>query len=318
MNSGVKVVSLLPAATEIVGALGMMDALVGVSHECEYPPAAREKPRVTRCEIYGAGLSSGEVDRRVRETLAAGGSLYTLDEALLRRLRPDVILTQRLCDVCAVGYGSVAELAGKLPGPPRVVNLEPSTLEDVFEDILRVAEALRASEQGEALVRALRDRVEGVRSPASRAARRPRCFLMEWIDPPFCAGHWNPELVELAGGLEVLGRAGEPSRTVSWEEVRAAQPEVLVLACCGYSVERTLQDLPILRSYPGWDDLPAVRNGQVYAVDATAYFSCPGPRVVDSLEILAGILHPELFADRFLDRGAIRMGGMSPPNACPA
>jgi iron complex transport system substrate-binding protein len=302
-----RVVSLLPAATEIAGALGLMDCLVGVSHECDYPPAANEKPRVTHSEIHEAGLPSGEVDRWVRETLAARGSLYTMDEPLLRQLKPDVILTQRLCDVCAVGYGSVAALAATLPGPPCVVNLEPSCLADIIGDIRRVAMALEAPEQGAAVVRSLEARVEAVRSRASRAERRPRCFLMEWIDPPFCSGHWGPELVEIAGGVDPLGRKGADSTRILWESVLAAQPEVLVLACCGYRVERTLQDLPILDRSPGWETLPAVRSGRVYAVDGNAYFSRPGPRVLDSLEILAELLHPKLFAGRFSDRGVRRV-----------
>lgn len=305
-----RIVSLLPAATEIVGALGLIDSLVGVSHECDYPPAANEKPRVTRCALHEAGLSSAEVDRWVRETLAATGSLYTMDEPLLRRLEPDLILTQRLCDVCAVGYGSVAALAVTLPGPPRVVNLEPSCLADIFDDIRRVAAALGVLKRAEAVVASLARRVEAVRSRAAQAARRPRCFLMEWIDPPFCSGHWGPELVELAGGVDPLGRKGKDSMRIRWENVLEAEPEVLVLACCGYTVQRTLQDLAILQRSPGWASLPAVRGGQVYAVNGSAYFSRPGPRVVDSLEVLAEILHPELFAGCFPDRGVRQLRGI--------
>src|SRR5262245_44084176 len=199
-----RAVSLLPAATEIVGALGLMEQLVGVSHECDYPPEAVGKPRVTHCAIQEAGLPSAEVDRWVRETLATTGTLYTMDEPLLRRLQPDVILTQRLCDVCAVGYGSVRALAATLPGPPQVVNLEPSCLADIFADIRCVAAALDAVEAGEAVVSGLSERIEAVRLRAARANRRPRCFLMEWIDPPFCSGHWGPELVEIAGGVDPL------------------------------------------------------------------------------------------------------------------
>jgi iron complex transport system substrate-binding protein len=302
-----RVVSLVPAATEIVAALGMTDRLVGVSHECDFPSEVNQKPRVTRCQIHEAGLPSAEVDRWVRETLAATGTLYTMDEPLLRSLQPDVMLTQRLSDVCAVGYGSVTALAATLPEPPRVVNLEPSCLADIFGDIHRVAAALEAPERGESVVAALMQRVEAVRKRTAQAGRRPRCFLMEWIDPPFCGGHWGPELVEIAGGEDPLGRPGEDSTRILWERVREAEPEVLVLACCGYPVERTLQDLPILQRYPGWAELPAVRNGQVYIANGSAYFSRPGPRVVDSLEILAEILHPELFAGRFPDRGVLRV-----------
>src|SRR5215210_2793826 len=214
-----RAVSLLPAATEIVGALGLMDRLVGVSHECDFPPLANEKARVTHCAIHEAGLPSDEVDRWVRETLATTGTLYTMDEPLLRRLQPDVILTQRLCDVCAVGYGTVKALAASLPSRPLVVNLEPSSLGDIFGDIRRVAAALQIPECGEAVASGLMERVEAVRTRASEAERRPRCFLMEWIDPPFCAGHWGPELVEIAGGVEPLGRKGKDSTRVLWESI---------------------------------------------------------------------------------------------------
>jgi iron complex transport system substrate-binding protein len=302
-----RVVSLLPAATEIVGALGLMDQLVGVSHECDYPAGANRKPRVTQCPIHEAGLPSREVDDWVRETLARTGTLYTMDEPLLRSLRPDVILTQRLCDVCAVGYGSVLALAATLPGPPRVVNLEPSSLADIFANIRLVAETLGVPHRWEAVVAALGERVEAVRVPAAGSGRRPRCFLMEWIDPPFCSGHWGPELVELAGGFDPLGHKGQDSTRVRWESVLDARPDVVVIACCGYRTGRACQDLPILRGYPGWQDLPAVRQGRVYVVDGSDYFSRPGPRVVDSLEILAELLHPELFTGRFPDRGVVQV-----------
>ena len=301
-----RVVSLLPAATEIVGALGLLDDLVGVSHECDYPPEVSARPRVTHCPIHQLGLPSAEVDRWVREALASHGTLYTLDEALLRRLRPDVIVTQRLCDVCAVAYGSVARFAATLPGPPQVVNLEPSSLADILANVRHVARVLGVPGRGDEVVQALEERVEAVRVRAATAARRPRCFLMEWIDPPYCCGHWGPELVELAGGVEPLGRKGQDSTPIPWEAVAAAQPEVIVLACCGYPAERALRDVPLLPRYPGWNTLPAVRQGQVYAVNGSAYFSRPGPRIVDSLEILAEILHPELLAGCFPDRGAVR------------
>lgn len=292
-----RIVSLLPAATEIVSALGLMDSLVGVSHECDYPPEANGKPHVTVCSIHQANLSSEEIDRRVRETLAATGTLYHLDEQLLHRLRPDLILTQKLCDVCAVGYGSVAKLAATLPGPPRLVNLEPICLNDVFDNINAVAVAAGVGEKGQRVVAQLQERVDVVRERTQAVSHRPRCFLMEWAEPLFCAGHWNPELVELAGGTEVIGRKGERSTSVEWLDVLRAKPEVIVLALCGFNVERTLQDLPLLQRLPGWNELPAVRTKRVYAVDANAYFSRPGPRLVDSLELLAGLLHPTLFPE---------------------
>lgn len=304
-----RVISLLPSATEIVGVLDLMDQLVGVSHECDFPAEANHRPRVTRCPLHGSGLPSGEIDRRVSETLHAEGTLYTLDEELVRKLRPDLVLTQKLCDVCAVGYGSVARFAETLPDPPRIINLEPQTLKDIYADIIRVADALGAPERGVEVVENLRERVRRVRERAAEAIFRPRTVLLEWIDPPFCGGHWNPELVELAGGEEMIGRPGEPSRRLEWEEVLRARPQVLVLACCGYESGRTLQDLPLLTGRPGYEDLPAVKAGRVYAVDGNAYFARPGPRIVDSLEILAEILHPELFEGWFPNRGIVRVDG---------
>ncbi len=296
-----RIVSLLPAATEIVGALGLLDSLVGVSHECDFPDEANSKPRVTHCALHEEqqrrDVPSAEVDRWVRETLASTGTLYTLDEPLLRALRPDLILTQKLCDVCAVGYGSVAKMAAQLSGPPRVVNLEPSCLSDVFANIALVAQVAGVPQRGEDVVRRLRARVRDVHERIAKTTHRPKCYLMEWVDPPYCAGHWNPELVQIAGGEEIFGRFGARSTPVAWDEVRRARPEVLVLALCGWSVERAVREEPLLQLYEGWHDLPAVQNGQVFAVDGSAWFSRPGPRLIESLELLAGLLHPELFPD---------------------
>jgi iron complex transport system substrate-binding protein len=288
----VRVVSLLPAATEIVAALGCVDRLVGVSHECDWPAAVHALPRVTRCEIHGGGLPSAAADRWVAETLAATGTLYRLDEARVRALRPDVILTQRLCDVCAVAYPTVKAFAATLPGPPVVVNLEPGTLADVLGDIGRVAAALGVEARAAGVVAALEARIAAVVARVT-GKRRPRCLLLEWVDPPYRTGHWGPEVVGLAGGTEPLGRRGEPSARIAWDDVVAAAPEVLVVACCGYDVERALRDVPLLQARPGWAALPAVRAGAVWVVDGSAYFSRPGPRLVDSIELLAGILHPD-------------------------
>ncbi len=287
----VRTVSMLPAATEIVGALGLLEQLVGVSHECDFPPEVNAKPRVTRCEIHGAGLPSGEIDRWVSERLRAGASLYSIDEPLLRELAPDLILTQKLCDVCAPAYGSVAALAAALPTRPRVLNLEPRSLADIFANIRSVAAAMGHPDRPEAVVAGLETRVAEV---ARRVAGlpRPAVFVMEWADPIFNAGHWTPELVRLAGGTPVLAAGGQDSVRVPWEELRAADPEVLVVACCGHTAERTRQDLPRLERLPGWRDLRAVRGRQVFLADGSAYFSRPGPRVVDTLEILAAVIHP--------------------------
>jgi iron complex transport system substrate-binding protein len=301
----VRIVSLLPAATEIVAALGRLDDLVGVSHECDYPEAVTEKPRVTACQIQ-AGAASGEIDRWVGERLARGEELFTLDEPLLRELRPELILTQRLCDVCAPAYGSVAALAQGLPGPPRVVNLEPSSLEDIFANIATVAAVIGATVAGQALLQSLHDRVEFVRQAASAAAHAPRVAVLEWLDPPFASGHWTPELVALAGGTEMLGKAREDSARKSWDEVARCQLELLIIACCGQTAARAGRDWEVVRGLPQVQSIPAVRAGNVWIADGNAYFSRPGPRVVDALEIVAEILHPEIFAGMFPDRGVVR------------
>jgi iron complex transport system substrate-binding protein len=297
-----RIVSLLPAATEIAAALGLMDQIVGVSHECDFPKEANQRPRVTHCPVHNGGLTSREVDEWVRGALREEGTIYVIDEPLLRELRPDVILTQKLCDVCAVGYGTVAKLAQTLPGPPQVVNLEPSSLSDIFDDIRRVAEVCNVPDTADKIITQLLNRVEVVRRRADTIVHRPRCFLMEWIDPPFCSGHWGPELVEFAGGYDPLGRKRQPSAQIEWQEVVHAQPEIIVLALCGYDIDRTRRDYEILRRFPEFDSLPAARRDQIYLVNASAYFARPGPRIVDSLEILAGILHQEEFPD-FASRG---------------
>jgi len=297
-----RIVSLLPAATEIAATLGLMDQVIGVSHECDFPAEANRRPRVTRCPVHNAGLTSREMDEWVRRALRENGTIYSIDEPLLRSLRPDVILTQKLCDVCAVGYDTVARLAETLSGPPQVVNLEPSSLSDIFGDIQRVAKVCDVSDRANEVITQLSDRIEAVRSRANRIAHRPRCFLMEWVDPPFCSGHWGPELVEIAGGYDPLGRKQQPSVQIEWQQVLDARPEFIVLALCGYGINRARSDYEILRRFPDFDSLPAGRQGQIYLVDASAYFARPGPRIVDSAEILAGILHPEEFPE-FVSRG---------------
>jgi iron complex transport system substrate-binding protein len=252
---------------------------------------------VTKWPVHNAGFASKEIDEWVRRALRENGTIYTIDEPLLRELRPSVILTQKLCDVCAVGYGTVARLAESLPGPPRVVNLEPSSLSDIFDNIRRIARACDVAERAEELVVKLSARVEVVRKRAAHTAHRPRCFLMEWVDPPFCSGHWGPELVEIAGGHDPLGRKHQPSAQIDWQDVLDARPEIIVLALCGYDVDLSQRDYGLLRQFPGFDSLPAARTGEIYLVNASAYFARPGPRVIDSIEILAGILHPKDFPE---------------------
>lgn len=288
-----RIVSLLPSATEIVCALGLEEQLVGVTHECDYPPPVRALPKVTRT-LIPVDAESAEIDRLVVERMRTAQALYTLDMAMLEELRPDLIVTQALCGVCAVADREVRAAACMLPGQPSVVNLEPTSLAEVLSCIGHVAAAAGVADRGRAVVAKLQRRVDAVEARSARLDVQPRTMLLEWIDPPYTCGHWSPELVRLAGGVEGLGREGQPSRRARWDEIVAWQPEVLAIACCGFDVERTMRDLPILTAQPGWSALPCVRDDHVYVVDGSAYFSRPGPRLVDSLEILAHALHPEV------------------------
>ncbi len=286
-----RIVSLLPSATEIICELGLIDQLVGVTHECDFPAGVCDLPKVTQT-LIPTDATSAEIDGLVREQLATEKALYTLDMPVLERLRPDLIVTQRLCDVCAVAESEVSQAACNLPGKPQVVNLEPITLSQVFESMRTVGKAAGAVEQAGVAIQQLEERVNAVVERAKRLARPPRVVLLEWIDPPFSSGHWSPELVRLAGGREMIGNEGEPSRRVEWEEIIDADPEVMLIACYGFDKERIRQDLPILQGYNGYDDLSCVQSGKVFITDGNAYFSRPGPRLVDSLEIIAHMIDP--------------------------
>jgi iron complex transport system substrate-binding protein len=291
----IRAVSMLPAATEIVAALGLLDQLVAVSHECDFPQEVNRLPRVTHCEIHGQDLSSADIDLWVAGQLQTRGTLYTIDETKLRELAPDLILTQRLCDVCAPAYGSVAALADTLPSRPRVLNLEPRCLADILEDIRAVAQAMGRPENATELCRDLQSRIDAVTSRV-RGLNRPSAFIMEWTDPIYNSGHWNPELIRLAGGAAVLSPEGQHSVRINWDDLRAADPELLIIACCGQSIARTELDFPLLRALPGWTSLNAVRVQGTFVFDGSAYFSRPGPRIVDTLEIMAKLLHPEAYS----------------------
>lgn len=289
-----RIVSLLPSATEIVCALGLEDRLVGVTHECDYPTAVRSLPRVTRT-LIPTEATSREIDTLVRDRMNAQSALYTLDMDALTALAPDLIVTQALCDVCAVAEEEVRSAACMLPSGPRVLNLEPETLDDVLECVRRVAEAAGQPARAVPVIAALRARVDAVVRAVSRATSRPRVALLEWLDPPFSTGHWNPELVRLAGGEDGLGRPGQKSVTLGWRQVLDWQPEVVLISCCGFTAERALREAAMLRDVEGWGELPAVRSGRVFVTDGASYFSRPGPRLVDSLELLAHVLHPALY-----------------------
>jgi len=289
-----RICSLFPAATEIVFALGFGDALVGVSHECNYPAAASRLPSVTKSNIPD-GLTSAEIDGVVSAKLKDGGSLYGLDAALLERLSPDVILTQQLCEVCALSGDEVRQCLSALACRPQLISLAADSLAGILDDIRTVATALGRRDRGERLVGSLQARIDAIARRTASVAYRPRVFCMEWVDPPYCGGHWMKELVEIAGGHDALAVAQRPSYRVAWQDVLDFAPEIIVLTCCGLDVERAARESRILAGFAGAHALPAIRNDQVFAADCSAYFARPGPRIVDSLEILAHIIHTQLF-----------------------
>ena len=280
--------SLVPSATEMLFALGLGDDVIAVTHECDYPDAVRSLPRVTR-DVLGPGLSAREIDAAVRKRVLHGDSIYELDAELLHDLRPDLIVTQRLCPVCAVSYDEVRALAEEIESRPRVIALDPRTVGEVLGDARTIAQATGCKDEAVALVRSAAARIDRVRL-AVRGARRPRVVALEWLDPPFVAGHWTPQLIDYAGGEDVLGLPGERSEECSWEQIAASEPDIAVVMPCGYDAEIAHREAEMHR-----DELAGLGAGQVVAVDAAAYFSRPGPRIIDGLELLASIIHPELF-----------------------
>jgi iron complex transport system substrate-binding protein len=283
-----RIVSLVPSATELLFALGLGDDVIAVTHECDYPEAARSLPRVTR-DVLEPGLSAREIDAAVRERVLHGDSIYELDGELLRDLRPDLIVTQALCSVCAVSYADVASLAREIESHPRVIALDPHTVGEVLGDARTIAQITGRRDAAADLVREAANRIDRVRL-AVRDAPRPRVVALEWLDPPFAAGHWTPQLIDYAGGEDVLGLPGERSEERTWAEVGASQPDVVIVMPCGYGAEIAHREAEMHR-----DELAGLGSGEVVAVDAASYFSRPGPRIIDGLELLAGIIHPELF-----------------------
>ena len=290
-----RIVSLLPAATEICFALGLGDDVVGVSPECDFPSEVRAKTVVSRALLEYEGKTSGVTSRMVGERLESGGALYQVDESALRSSGPDLILTQGLCDVCAPTLGDVEDIARSLPRTPAIESFDPHRLDDVLENVLRVGRACGIEERAAEVIAALQERIDRVAERASTAVARPKTVCLEWLDPLFLGGHWIPEMVGLAGGVDILGLTGEKSRRSEPDEVVRASPAVAVLMPCGFDLDRTRTEAPVVTGMPWWTDLPASRAGRVWIVDGSSYFNRPGPRLVDGLEILAHILQPELF-----------------------
>ena len=295
MKTSQQIVSFLPSATEIACALGLTDQLVGITHECDYPVEIEGKPVVVRSALPIETMNQREIDVAFAERMRAGHSLYQVDEKLLQELAPDLILTQDLCQVCAPSGTEVSQALDLLPKKPRILWLTPNSLEQIFANVRELGEATGRVKEAEELIAAGRRRLETIAAKTRNLSTRPRVFCMEWLDPVYCSGHWVPEMVKLAGGVDALSREGKDSIRIPWDDVVEWAPEVLIITPCGFNLEKVIEQADQLVSYTGWSDLPAVREGRVYAVDANSYFARPGPRVVDGTELLAYLIHPDSF-----------------------
>lgn len=306
-----RVASLLPSATEMIHFADAADALVGVTHECDYPPGVEKLPKLTSTSIDSHNMTSAEIDAAIGARLTDEGSIYALDAKLLRELAPDLVVTQGLCDVCAVSMDLVEKAVSGLSERPQVISLNPTSLGDVLDDTARLGNVLGRGEEVATRIAALRERLDRVGEAVSGLAR-PRVACIEWLDPPFSAGHWVPEMVRLAGGEEVLATPGERSARLTWDEVLEADPDLLVLMPCGFDAARAVEEARRLPELPGWPDLRAARGGRVWAVDANSYFSRPAPRLVEGIEVLARILHPGVLGDEPETPEAVRLAGLYP------
>ena len=290
-----RIVSFLPSATEMTCALGLSDQLLGVTHECDYPPQIKNKPIVVRNALPLENMSQAEIDVAVTQRLRNGQNLYRVDEMLMQDIAPDLILTQDLCQVCAPSGNEISELLKSLRTKPQILWLTPKSLEQIFDNLRDLGAATGRSEIAETLIAEGRARLAKIDAATRALVSRPRVFCMEWMDPVYCCGHWVPEMVRIAGGFDKIGREGADSVRIQWNDVLQWKPEVLIVMPCGFGLEKAVDEARLLTGYPGWEDLPAVRNGRVYAVDANSYFARPGPRIVEGTELLAHLLHPGLF-----------------------
>jgi iron complex transport system substrate-binding protein len=290
------IVSFLPSATEMACALGLAEQLVGITHECDYPPEIKGKAVVVRNALPIEKMSQREIDLAVSERMRDGRSLYEVDEKLLQELAPDLIMTQDLCQVCAPSGNEVSQALNLLPKQPQILWLTPNSLEQIFANLLELGQATGRTTKAEELVAAGRVRLENIAAVTRRVADRPRVFCMEWLDPVYCSGHWVPEMVRIAGGVDALAREGGDSVRIPWDKVLEWKPEVLIITPCGFNLQQAIEQSQQLFSYPRWSSLPAVLDGRVYAVDANSYFARPGPRVVDGTELLAHLIHPDVFS----------------------
>jgi iron complex transport system substrate-binding protein len=289
-----RLISFLPSATEMVFALGLGDRLVGVSNECDFPAAAKTKPVVVKPVLPLEKMSLCEIDAAVAERIGSGQNLYEVDERLLEQLAPTHILTQALCQVCAPSGNEITRALATLPVKPQILWFTPHSIAEIFSNLRELGAATGRSAQAEELKTAAHARLQNVIERTKKAPRRPRVLCLEWIDPYYCCGHWVPEMVELAGGEAALGRKSADSVRISWTDIAALSPEILIVSPCGFGVEEAAEQAKHLLQQPGWNDLPAVLNDRVFAVNANAYFARPGPRVVDGVELLAHLIHPDV------------------------
>jgi iron complex transport system substrate-binding protein len=289
-----RIISLLPSATEIIYALGLGEHLIGVSHDCDFPYEATLKPKLSQA-LVNSDMPSDEIDAIVREQLHNGLSVYHIDTQALQKLEPDIILTQELCEVCAPSYDQVLQAAKIFGDRTKVVSLEPHTLEEILENILLVGELTNRAEIAENAVQSLRARLDKIVTMTAEMEQRPKVACIEWLSPVMVGGHWVPQMVEYAGGEDWLGDLGEPSKEIAWGDVLTYDPDILVCMPCGFDVSRALEEMHLMIEREGWEDLKAVKNGQVYVMNGTAYFNRPGPRIITGLEIMAQIIHPDYF-----------------------
>jgi iron complex transport system substrate-binding protein len=288
-----RICSLLPSATETLYELGAGDSVAGVTFECDFPPEAKTKRVIVRTRLRHSN-DPAEIDRQVNDFVSRGESLYEVDAAAVQAIAPDLIITQDLCHVCAASPGDLASALAALARKPEVLSLNPQSLAGVWNDIIAIGSAIGRISQARELVGELEGRVSAVAQVVSHSSTRPQVACLEWLDPLFAAGHWVPEMVARAGGMDVFGKAAKPSVRKTWEDVLKANPEVIVIMPCGYGLEEAVKEFNVMTPPEGWESIQAVRNGRVFAVDASGYFSRPGPRLADGVEILASILHPEM------------------------
>ncbi len=293
-----RLVSFLPSATEIVCALGLEDQLVGITHECDYPPSVKSKPVVVSSAVPVESMTEAEIDKAVSERVRAGLSVYQVDEVLLQQLAPDLILAQDLCEVCAPSGNEVGRALKVLSQKPEILFLTPKSVKGILQNVHDVGQAAGRLEAAEHWIETAIEKLWRIATITRELASRPRVFCMEWLDPVYCSGHWVPEMVRIAGGVDEISREGSDSVRISWEDVLAWSPEILVLMPCGFHLEKAVALAEKLCGLPHWQDLPAVRSGKVFVVDASSYFARPGPRVVEGIELLAHLFHPEIFGWR--------------------